>query len=59
MAKNPTCGHGGDMVSYPPFSPHGEVAQLVEHHVRNVRVGGSTPLFSTTFGENEKAAFAQ
>ena len=26
---------------------HGEVAQLVEHHVRNVRVGGSNPLFST------------
>ena len=27
---------------------NGEVAQLVEHHVRNVRVGGSNPLFSTT-----------
>ena len=28
---------------------NGEVAQLVEHHVRNVRVGGSNPLFSTIF----------
>ena len=26
---------------------HGEVAQLVEHHVRNVRVGSSNLLFST------------
>ena len=42
------------MVYYSMFSD-GEVAQLVEHHVRNVRVGGSNPLFSTI----PKVRFAQ
>ena len=42
-----SCAKRRDMIHYYPFS-HGEVAQLVEHHVRNVRVGGSNPLFSTT-----------
>ncbi len=30
-------------------APHGGVAQLVEHYVRNVGAGGSSPLTSTVF----------
>ena len=37
---------------------NGEVAQLVEHHVRNVGVVSSNLIFSTIRKENEKAAFA-
>ena len=33
---------------------HGEVAQLVEHHVRNVGVESSNLFFSTIWKENEK-----
>ena len=40
------CEQQFTVVYYMRF-PFGEVAQLVEHHVRNVRVGGSNPLFST------------
>ena len=35
------------MIYYLPFSTHGEVAQLVEHHVRNVGVESSNLVFST------------
>ena len=35
------------MIYYHAFSRNGEVAQLVEHHVRNVGVGSSNLLFST------------
>ena len=38
-----------DMVYYPMFSTDGEVAQLVEHHVRNVGVESSNLFFSTIF----------
>ena len=41
-----------------PVFHHGEVAQLVEHHVRNVGVVSSNLIFSTIRKENEKAAFA-
>ena len=37
------------MIYYAAFSRFGEVAQLVEHHVRNVGVGSSNLLFSTKF----------
>ena len=30
------------------YASYGEVAQLGEHHVRNVGVEGSNPFFSTT-----------
>lgn len=35
------------MIYYAPFPRHGEVAQLVEHHVRNVGVESSNLFFST------------
>ncbi len=35
------------MIYYAPFSTNGEVAQLVEHHVRNVGVESSNLFFST------------
>ena len=35
------------LVYYAAFSTHGEVAQLVEHHVRNVGVESSNLFFST------------
>ena len=38
---------------------NGEVAQLVEHHVRNVGVEGPNPFFSTNFAGTLKAAFTQ
>ena len=34
----------------------GGLAQLGEHYVRNVGVGGSTPLPSTTFVDNLKTS---
>ena len=37
------------MIYYAPFPRHGEVAQLVEHHVRNVGVESSNLFFSTSF----------
>ena len=38
---------------------NGEVAQLVEHHVRNVGVEGPNPFFSTILAATTKAAFIQ
>ena len=35
------------MIYYTTFSTNGEVAQLVEHHVRNVGVESSNLFFST------------
>ena len=45
------------MIQYAPFSTNGEVAQLVEHHVRNVGVESSNLFFSTNRKESEKPAF--
>ena len=47
LVDDSACASGEVMVSYLPFSPHGEVAQLVEHHVRNVGVVSSNLIFST------------
>ena len=46
------------MVYYTPFLTQGEVAQLVEHHVRNVGVGSSNLLFSTIKGCAPKCTIA-
>ena len=46
--KTPLRGAGAFGILSAVFR-NGEVAQMVEHHVRNVRVGGSNPLFSTIF----------
>ena len=35
------------LIYYTPFPRNGEVAQLVEHHVRNVGVESSNLFFST------------
>ena len=43
----PPCAANRDMIYYLSFSTDGEVAQLVEHHVRNVGVESSNLFFST------------
>ncbi len=41
--------HGEAFVSLGEYQSSGGLAQLGEHYVRNVGVGGSTPLPSTSF----------
>lgn len=53
------CTPSGNLIYYAPFPPLGEVAQLVEHHVRNVGVESSNLFFSTIRQETLKAAFVQ
>ncbi len=43
----PPCAAAKGVIYFYPFSAHGEVAQLVEHHVRNVGVESSNLFFST------------
>ena len=45
--SNAPCTGKRFLVYYAAFSTHGEVAQLVEHHVRNVGVESSNLFFST------------
>ena len=44
---SPSCGHCGEYDILYAVSVNGEVAQLVEHHVRNVGVESSNLFFST------------
>jgi hypothetical protein len=46
--------HGEAFVSLIEGRSSGGLAQLGEHYVRNVGVGGSTPLPSTTFVDKLK-----
>ena len=50
----PPCARRRDMIYYLPFSTNGEVAQLVEHHVRNVGVESSNLFFSTNRWKRRK-----
>ena len=42
-------GRTRKMLSRAKRNTHGDVAQLGEHHVRNVGVVGSNPIISTTY----------
>ena len=53
FSKTP-CAGNRFLVYYAAFSTHGEVAQLVEHHVRNVGVESSNLFFSTNSQEAQK-----
>ena len=44
------------MLELDGFASYGEVAQLGEHHVRNVGVEGSNPFFSTIHKETAPAS---
>ena len=47
-AREPVLETGGD-------ASYGDVAQLGEHHVRNVGVEGSNPFISTRIGDRRRA----